>query len=52
MVFEKEGTDKKEERKWRDIRLTFTIETGESLQKLILIMKPACHCRKLFMQVN
>lgn len=41
-VFEKEGTDKREERKWRVMRysLTFIVEAGESVQKLILKIKP------------
>lgn len=51
MMFEKERTDKREERKWRIISLTFTIETEESLEKILKIV-PACHCRKWFMQIN
>lgn len=52
MLFEKEETDKREKRKWRLISLTFITETGKSFQKLILIIIPACHFRKWFIQVN
>lgn len=50
MVFEKEGIDKRKETKWAVISLTFTIETRESLQILIII--PACRCRKWLVQAN